>query len=86
MVADESTGVLVFAKGAKGNVAPHATITGFAGVAGVTADAHDHIYVADFGGNALDEFASNADGPATPLRKIQGSKTTLDAPNYLAIH
>jgi sugar lactone lactonase YvrE len=86
LVADESVGILVFAKGAHGNVAPKATITGFIEVAGVTADAQDHIYAADFGGNAIEEFASNANGPASPLRKIEGVKTMLSADTYPVLH
>jgi sugar lactone lactonase YvrE len=86
LVADEGVGILVFAKGAHGNVAPKATITGFIEPAGVTTDAQDHIYVADFGGNAIEEFASNANGQATPLRKIQGAKTLLSADSYTVLH
>ncbi len=86
LVADEFVGVLVFAKGASGDVAPVAKITGFGYADGVVADAQDHIYVADFNGNSIKEFASNADGNATPMRTIEGFKTGLNGANYLALH
>ena len=76
----------VFAKGARGNANPVATITGFSEATGVVADAKDQIYVADFSGNSIKEFAANADGNATPIRTIQGSRTTLDGANFLALH
>jgi hypothetical protein len=75
--------VLVFAKGATGNVAPVQSISGIAYPTGVMADSQDHIWVADFTGDSIKEFASNANGNATPLRTIAGSKTTLSGANYL---
>jgi NHL repeat-containing protein len=84
-VADESAGVLVFAQGANGNVAPVAQITGLSYPDGVATDAQDDIYVADFSGKSIEEFASDANGYATPLRTIQGHKTTLNGPNYLVL-
>ena len=57
-MADESVGVIVFAKGAKGNATPVATITGISYATGVVADAKNHIYVADFSGNSIKEFAA----------------------------
>ncbi len=86
LVADEDVGVLVFAKGANGNVASVATITGLNHADGVVADASNHIWVAEFLANSVKEFADNANGNATPLRTIQGSKTTLNGANYLALH
>lgn len=86
IVADEGAGVLVFAKGATGNVAPIQTITGLSYADGVMADAHDNIWVAEFLGNAIKEFAPNANGPATPLRSISGPQTTLDGANYLVMN
>ncbi len=85
LVADEDVGVLVFGKGAKGNVAPSAIITGLDNPTGVVADAHDRIWVVDFGTNAIEEYAENANGNAMPLRTIQGQKTTLDEPLCLAL-
>jgi len=79
-------GVLVFASGASGNVAPVATITGFSYADGVVADAKNHIWVADFVDNSIQEYAGNANGHATPLRTIQGSNTTLNGPNFLALY
>ena len=85
LVADEDVGILVFAKGAKGNVAPSAIITGLDNPTGVVADAHDRIWVVDFGTKAIEEYAKNANGNATPLRTIQGQKTTLEDPLCLAL-
>jgi hypothetical protein len=84
LIADERVGVLVFAAGANGNVAPVATITGFVSIAGIIADKANHIWVADFSGGAIEEFASNASGPATPIRTIKGSKTGLNGACFLA--
>jgi len=86
LVADESVGVIVFAKGARGNANPVATITGISEATGVVAGAKNQIYVADFTGNSIKEFAANANGNATPIHTIQGSKTTLSGANYLALH
>jgi len=85
LVADEDAGILVFASGANGNVSPVATITSTPEADGVVADAQNHIYAAGFFG-PINEYASNANGYATPLRSIQGSKTTIDGANYLALH
>ena len=49
LVADESAGVLVFAKNAKGNATPVAHITSVLSAAGVAADSKDRIWVAEFG-------------------------------------
>jgi secreted PhoX family phosphatase len=86
LVADEYAGVLVFAKGANGNVAPLQKITGLSYPAGVMADSNGHIWVAEFTGNAIKEFAATANGNATPLRTIDGVKTTLSGPNYLVMN
>lgn len=82
-VADESAGVLVFANGALGNVAPVQKITGLAYPAGVAGDSAGHIWAADFSEDSIDEYASDADGNATPIRTIAGSKTTINGANYL---
>jgi hypothetical protein len=49
------------------------------------ADGKDHIYAADFLGQAIKEYAANANGNATPLRTISGGNTTLAGPAYLAL-
>lgn len=85
LVADEDAGILVFGKGTKGNVAPTAIITGLDNPTGVVADAHNRIWVVDFGTNAIEEYAKNADGNATPISTIQGKNTTLDEPLCLAL-
>lgn len=85
LVADESAGILIFSPGANGNVAPVAHITGLTYPAGVVTDGQDHIYVANFSGESIEEFPQNANGNATPLRTIHGRKTTLKGPNYLVL-
>jgi sugar lactone lactonase YvrE len=86
LVADENSGVLVFAKGAAGDATPVAQITGLNDAAGVTADAKNHIWAAEFSGNAIKEFRASANGNAAPIRTIQGPNTTLNGANYLALH
>ncbi|HYL28122.1 MAG TPA: NHL repeat-containing protein [Candidatus Nitrosotalea sp.] len=85
LVADENSGVLVFAKGANGNVAPLAQITSVSSADGVMADSNNNIYVADWGHKAIEEFASNANGYATPIRSIKGSRTGFNGPNFLSL-
>jgi hypothetical protein len=85
LVADENAGVLIFAPGANGNVAPVATITPFSYPAGIVTDAQDNIYVADFAGQAIDEYPSYANGYWLPNRRIKGHRTTLDGPNFLVL-
>ncbi len=77
--------MLVFASGANGNVSPTATITGIAAADGVVADKQNHIWAVGYYG-PINEYASNANGNATPLRSIQGSKTTINGTNFLVIH
>jgi hypothetical protein len=84
LVADESTGLLVFASGALGDVSPLQEITSVSYADGVMTDTSNDIYVADWGHKAIEEFASSANGNATPLRSIQGSKTGLNGPNFLS--
>jgi sugar lactone lactonase YvrE len=84
LVADENSGILVFAKGAIGDVTPAAWITSVSYPAGVMGDSKGHIYAAEFSNDTIKEFAHNATGNATPLRTIEGPYTTLDGPNSLA--
>ncbi len=85
LVADELVGVLVFAVGANGNVAPVQTILGFKAPSGVAADKQGHIWTVDYSGDSIDEYASNANGYATPMRSISGSLTSVNGANYLAM-
>jgi hypothetical protein len=48
------------------------------------ADSKGHIYAAEFSSDSINEFAHSATGNATPLRTIEGPKTTLNGPNSLA--
>lgn len=85
LVADDYAGLFVYAKGAIGDVKPVQHITGFTYADGVAVDEHDHIYVADGTAGSIKEFASNADGNATPIRTIAGSNTGFDGATYLVI-
>jgi serine/threonine-protein kinase len=58
-----------------GNVAPTRTITGLFNPQGVALDSAGNLYVAVV--DAIDVFAPGASGPATPIRVIGGSSTTL---------
>ncbi|MBV9270224.1 MAG: hypothetical protein JO165_03965 [Candidatus Eremiobacteraeota bacterium] len=64
---------LVFASGANGNVAPSQAINQPQGIYGVAVDPNGLIYVPT--GNAVDVYAANATGNATPIRTITGSNT-----------
>lgn len=86
LVADEYSGVLVFANGASGNATPVARITTLLRPSGVVADSQDHIWASDFSGESIVEFASDANGNAAPLKTIGGTKTKLYGPEYLVIH
>jgi hypothetical protein len=58
-----------------GNVAPTRTITGLHNPEGLAIDSAGNLYVAVV--DAIDVFAPGASGPATPIRVIGGSTTTL---------
>ncbi|MFY9719713.1 MAG: hypothetical protein WAK16_08710 [Candidatus Cybelea sp.] len=83
-------GINVFAKGAKGNVRPIATIagakTGIDGADGVALDSGDNIYVADYNTANVYVFAKGAKGNVPPIRTIGGRHTLLDAPDGLTVH
>lgn len=78
-------GVLVFAPGVHGNVAPARIIAGSAAkletASGVAVDARGSIFVSDHGGSggpgAIRVFAKDADGNTAPLYSIAGSATRL---------
>jgi hypothetical protein len=85
LVVDLCNGILVFAAGASGNVAPLQQITSVVDPSGVMSDSDSDIWVSKGSGHsaAIEEFASNATGNATPMRKISGHKTTLAYPTGL---
>jgi len=84
---DSGTSVLIFPKGAHGDVAPqvlggsNVPITGSAGIA---IDASGQIYVSDFRANAIYVFKSGAVGNVAPKRTITGPKTLLSSPLQMA--
>ncbi len=77
--------VTAVALSACSGASPGARITTLVRPWGVAADAQGNIWASDHIGNAIDEFAPNADGNATPLRKLAGAKTHLKGPGALAI-
>jgi DNA-binding beta-propeller fold protein YncE len=96
-VADaEYQGILVFGAHANGNVAPIATIagshTGLTYPQGVALDTAGNIYVSQFKpddhentGAEILEFAAGASGNATPIAKLAGTTTQLQAPGRISI-
>jgi len=85
LVADKKVGVLVFAAGAKGNVAPFAVIPENAGAYGVAAAPNGHVWVALFAGS-IEEFEITPSGQPILVRNIAGSNTTLSGATFLAFH
>lgn len=97
-VADEGyQGILVFGAHANGNIAPIATIagshTGFTYPQGVALDAGGNIYVSQFepdsqenAGAEILEFAAGASGNATPIAKLAGATTQLQAPGRITVN
>ncbi len=88
--------ILVFAKGADGNVAPIRTIsganTGLLNYAtyGLALDGHQNLYVSEdnggpSGAGGILVFGTRASGNVAPIRSIGGSDTGLNAPLALAI-
>lgn len=94
IVANTGTGghgfVLVFGRGAGGNVAPVAMIsganTGLLDPTGVAVDSTGAIWVSDGTANAIYRFASDANGNVAPTATFYGAATTLSNPQSLTIH
>ncbi|HET6275659.1 MAG TPA: hypothetical protein VFE16_06995 [Candidatus Cybelea sp.] len=84
---DPGTSVLIFPKGANGNVAPQ--ILGGSKVPiqaseGIAVDSSGEIYVSDYEASAIYVFAAGATGNSAPIRTIAGGKTRLDEPVGMA--
>ncbi len=80
---DQGSTILIFPKGANGNVAPQ-TLGGskvpIQETDGVAIDSHGEIYVSDYKANAIYVFAAGANGNTAPIRTIAGTKTLLNEP------
>jgi sugar lactone lactonase YvrE len=74
-------GVLIFAPGSNGNVAPIATISGtntlLSQPFGIAVDAAGNIYVANDGSSGVTVYAPGSNGNVAPIRQIAGSNTEL---------
>jgi sugar lactone lactonase YvrE len=91
---DNQQKVLVYARGASGNVAPIATIagsnTGLFGPGGIAVDEARRIYVANRGhfaggANSITVYAPGANGNASPIATITGPNTKLGEPVGIAV-
>jgi hypothetical protein len=91
---DNQQKVLVYEKGASGNVAPIATIagsnTGLFGPGGIAVDKARRIYVANrghlgAGPNSITVYAPGANGNASPIATITGPNTKLGDPMGIAV-
>jgi hypothetical protein len=84
-----ATSVAVYAKDAKGDVAPGRIIlgprTGLRFPSAVAVDVHGYRYVANRASNSVTVYSSNATGDAGPLRTIVGAHTGLNLPTGLAL-
>jgi hypothetical protein len=88
-VADDASGILVFAPAASGNTAPIAQISGAATTImfpeGMAVDANDNIYVSDCTDQAVLVFAAGSNGNVAPAATIKGASTTLTCPLKLEV-
>jgi hypothetical protein len=88
---DYGNGVVdIFPSGATGNVAPTAYIT-VSNASGIAIDASDNVYVSDYDDSIIYVYpavASTATGAisTSPTYSIQGSTTTLNWPNGIALN
>ena len=82
-------GVLEFAAGASGNVAPIRTIsgtnTGFTDPTAVWLDGTGKIYVSDFANNRISIFAAAATGNVAPTAMIQGGTAAMSGPECVVL-
>jgi streptogramin lyase len=89
VVANYLKGILIFAPGSSGDVAPVMTLANSqvmnAHLEGMAIDAKNNIWVTSYANNAVLEFAANAKGNDAPIRVISGDKTQLSAPVGIAL-
>lgn len=90
--ADESGSVNVYGPGAAGDIAPSFRIagsqTGLTGPRALGLDIQKNIFVTNMpptGPPSVLEFAHNAKGNASPIRRITGAKTLLNGPRGIAV-
>jgi 6-phosphogluconolactonase (cycloisomerase 2 family) len=69
---------------ANGIVSPTAVITGLNSPQGIAIDTKGRIYVTD--SDSVVVYAANANGAATPIRKISGSQTLMNGVAGLTLH
>lgn len=82
-------GVLVFAPGSNGNVAPAAAISGSSTLLsnpfGIAVDANGNIYVANDSTSGITVYAPGSTGNVAPIRQINGPQTELGDVRALAV-
>ena len=83
-----TAGILGFAAGSRGNVAPAVTIsgplTGLSTPFGVAVDADGHVFTTDQGSNKVLEFGSGAVGNVSPIAQISVATPNGDAIGLIA--
>ena len=73
-----------YSASSNGIVSPIAVITGLDSPQGLAIDTKGRIYVTD--SDSIVVYAANANGPATPIRKISGSQTLMNGVAGLTLH
>ena len=84
---DGTNSVEVFSPGAEGNVSPaqNITPTGFTYFDNLGLDSSGNIYVTDWSGAQVPEFAADATGTVAPIANIKGSNTGFTEPEGVSI-
>ena len=88
-VTNYNGSVTEYAKGASGNVAPVAVLsgpdTGLTRPQGIVLDSAGHLFVANYGGGSVTEYAKGADIDDAPIATIKGPQTGLENPAGVTI-
>jgi hypothetical protein len=85
---DEAASVVkVFAPSANGAATPIRTFSSAAikNPKGITLDASNKVYIANFGDDSITVFAAGASGSVSPIRTIAGAATTIASPMGISV-
>jgi hypothetical protein len=87
VTSDAADKVTEYAKGASGNVAPAATISGPPAElnSGPVVNPSGTLFMADILGDSVVEYAKGASGNTTPVATITGPATGLHEPDAVAL-